>query len=439
VSCKSKTIKAPFQYPGGKSKVASIVWERFGDVSNYIEPFMGSLAVMLRRPASHFVNGYRVETCNDVNHFIVNFWRAIRAAPDEVAQWADSPVLEADLHARHKWLMRSETSKEWRKRMAEDPEHFDAKIAGWWVWGACCWIGGGWCSNDTDILQRPDIAGSNYGPNNAGVLKLKTDGPRPQLADAYDIGRGVHASGSTDSVRRIASQPGGLGHGIHASGESRQIPQLRGDSGAFGSGVHSSSWQHLSQKIPDMDGGRGEYTSSAGGTCEARLEWLTRWFRQLADRLRLVRTCYGHWSRICDSDSTLTRLGTTGVFLDPPYPSHREDTGEKSRDATLYASDKGSDLNALRDEVRNWCIKWSGNPEIKIAVCGYEGDGYEVLVSEHGWEEHAWEASGGYGNQRKKKGQSKSENAKRERIWFSPSCIKAQPTLFDTLTAEMEQ
>lgn len=25
-----------------------------------------------------------------------------------------------------------------------DPDIYDAKIAGWWVWGASCWIGGGW-------------------------------------------------------------------------------------------------------------------------------------------------------------------------------------------------------------------------------------------------------------------------------------------------------
>ncbi len=26
-----------------------------------------------------------------------------------------------------------------------DPDWFDAKAAGWWAWGASCWIGGGWC------------------------------------------------------------------------------------------------------------------------------------------------------------------------------------------------------------------------------------------------------------------------------------------------------
>ncbi len=82
------------------------------------------------------------------------------------------------------------------------------------------------------------------------------------------------------------------------------------------------------------------------------------------------------------------------------------------------------DLNALRDEVIVWCRKWEG-PQVLIAVCGYEGDGYEVL----GWEEHSWKANGGYANQRKKGG--KNENANRERIWFSPSCLRER-TLFDT-------
>jgi len=152
--------------------------------------------------------------------------------------------------------------------------------------------------------------------------------------------------------------------------------------------------------------------------------------RRLSDRLRLVRTCYGHWSRICDSDSTLTRLGTTGVFLDPPYPLHRADTGKPSRAKGLYATDS-QDLNALRDEVLAWCRKWGTNPAIRVAVCGYEGDGYEALEAE-GWRVEQWEASGGYGNQHTK-GQGKAANARRERIWFNPSCIQPPPDLFSHL------
>jgi hypothetical protein len=144
-----------------------------------------------------------------------------------------------------------------------------------------------------------------------------------------------------------------------------------------------------------------------------------------------VRTCYGHWSRPCDSESTLTRLGLTGVMLDPPYPTHRADNGKKSRDGSLYASDRGADLNALRDEVLAWCRRHASNPLIRVALCCYEGDGYEPLSAE-GWTVHEWEANGGYANQQRR-GKKKSENAGRERIYFSPACVQpvTGPTLFD--------
>ena len=34
-------LKAPFPWFGGKSRVAHLVWQRFGDVANYVEPFFG--------------------------------------------------------------------------------------------------------------------------------------------------------------------------------------------------------------------------------------------------------------------------------------------------------------------------------------------------------------------------------------------------------------
>jgi hypothetical protein len=42
VTVATEPLKAPFPYAGGKSRVASMVWERFGNVANYIEPFAGS-------------------------------------------------------------------------------------------------------------------------------------------------------------------------------------------------------------------------------------------------------------------------------------------------------------------------------------------------------------------------------------------------------------
>ena len=43
-------MQAPFPWFGGKSKVAHLVWDRFGNTPNYVEPFAGSLAVLLNRP-----------------------------------------------------------------------------------------------------------------------------------------------------------------------------------------------------------------------------------------------------------------------------------------------------------------------------------------------------------------------------------------------------
>jgi hypothetical protein len=96
------TMQAPFPWFGGKRKVASEVWAALGDVDNYVEPFAGSLAVLLERPAWH--TG-KAETVNDADQYLANFWRALSRDPDAVAYHADWPVNEADLFARHMWLV----------------------------------------------------------------------------------------------------------------------------------------------------------------------------------------------------------------------------------------------------------------------------------------------------------------------------------------------
>lgn len=133
-------MKAPFPYFGGKLRVAPVVWDRFGDVRNYVEPFFGSGAVLLNRPQPF--SG--VETVNDADGLLANFWRAVQHAPDEVARYADWPVNEADLHARHLWLLGQRDAL--TVRLMGDADYFDAQAAGWWVWGCCQWIGTGWCS-----------------------------------------------------------------------------------------------------------------------------------------------------------------------------------------------------------------------------------------------------------------------------------------------------
>ena len=50
-------LKAPFPWFGGKSRVADIVWDRFGKVDNYVEPFFGSGAVLLARRQTPIASG----------------------------------------------------------------------------------------------------------------------------------------------------------------------------------------------------------------------------------------------------------------------------------------------------------------------------------------------------------------------------------------------
>jgi DNA adenine methylase len=324
-------LKAPFPWFGGKSAVANLVWERFGNVQNYVEPFFGSGAVLLNRP-----HAPSTETANDLDCLVANFWRALRHDPEAVAEYADNPVNEADQHARHLWLC---SQAEFRERMKTEPEFYDAKIAGWWVWGQCIWIGAGWCS-----VQLPHL--------------------------------------------------GNAGTGVH-----RQLPHL----GNAGKG--------LNRKLPHLgDAGTGVIASDL--TSGTRRGQLLAYMQQLAERLRAVRVCCGDWQRVCGPSATV-KHGITGVFLDPPYADEAERTSD------LYSQDSGDVAHA----VREWAIEQGADPRARIALCGYEGE----HVMPEGWECIPWKARGGYGSQGDN---SARENSTRERIWFSPHCLR-QAKLFD--------
>lgn len=44
--------KAPFPWAGGKSKAAPLVWDLLGDPHHYVEPFAGTMAVLLNPTAN---------------------------------------------------------------------------------------------------------------------------------------------------------------------------------------------------------------------------------------------------------------------------------------------------------------------------------------------------------------------------------------------------
>lgn len=171
-----KPLKSPFPWFGGKSRAAKMIWQHFGNVPNFVDPFCGSVAVPLARP-----HDPGVETVNDANGWLCNFWRAVQDDPDAVAKYADWPVSELDLHARGDWLFYRKGAAEWVERLRSDLEFYDAKSAGWWVWGASCWIGGGWgprSESKTVSRRMPHMSGSQ--------------GVNRQMPHVGDAGRGVH-------------------------------------------------------------------------------------------------------------------------------------------------------------------------------------------------------------------------------------------------------
>lgn len=158
-------LTAPFPYFGGKRRIASEVWAALGDVRTYVEPFAGSAAVLLARPTDHT---RRCETINDADGFVCNFWRAVAADPAGVERECDWPVNELDLHARHAWLIGQR--EDITEKLRADPAFCDVRAAGWWVWGACLWIGTGWgasrsrqlphLGNEGRGVHRPEIGRS---------------------------------------------------------------------------------------------------------------------------------------------------------------------------------------------------------------------------------------------------------------------------------------
>ena len=185
-------LKAPFPYFGGKSKVAEIVWDAIGDVPNYVEPFFGSGAVLLARPSPG-----KTETVNDADGMLCNFWRAIANNPEQVADYADWPVNECDLHARHVWLVGQRDGL--ADKLMGDPDFYDCRAAGWWCWGLCCWIGSGWCSGKGPWHSVGGVL-VNSGNGGQGVWR--------QMAHLGDGGQGVCRQGISRRIPRVENSGG---------------------------------------------------------------------------------------------------------------------------------------------------------------------------------------------------------------------------------------
>ena len=86
----------PFTYYGGKTRLADRIVSLLPPHRHYVEPFAGSLAVLLAKPKS------LRETVNDLDGDLVAFWRALRDQPDEFIRVCSlTPYSRAEYERSH--------------------------------------------------------------------------------------------------------------------------------------------------------------------------------------------------------------------------------------------------------------------------------------------------------------------------------------------------
>jgi hypothetical protein len=157
-----------------------------------------------------------LEVIGDQNCYVANFWRALKCQPDAVASESDYPVSHIDLFARHRWLTEPARVAVLREALTDAEWPGDARIAGWWLWGQCCWIGSGWC--DPSLGQIPHA--SNAG---RGVQAVSLG----QIPHASDAGRGaaqwLHALATRLERVRVVHGDWSRGLNHHFGGASTAV------------------------------------------------------------------------------------------------------------------------------------------------------------------------------------------------------------------------
>lgn len=73
-------LRPPVSYFGGKQRLAHAIVGQFPAHRHYVEPFAGSLSVLLAKPVS------KLETVNDLDGDLMTFWRVLRDRPTELAR-----------------------------------------------------------------------------------------------------------------------------------------------------------------------------------------------------------------------------------------------------------------------------------------------------------------------------------------------------------------
>ena len=382
-------------YYGGKAQWAEDVWARLGKVTVYVEPFAGSLAVLLASPP------HQREIVCDTNGHICNFWRALRQDPEAVAYHADYPTFHQDLTARHTWLV--QWAREHAALLPQDPDWYDPRAAGWWAWGISNWIGGGWCQDDTPGGQIPSVHPTGGGKGlQAQRVNLPDQIPH---VNPRGGGKGLQSQRRTppDQVPHMANTPGGRGVQAQRAELTGKPPYEKRPLAHQNGGGPGVSAQRLTiPEVPDKRPLLQLGTEVPIGSGDRLLDW----FHALAQRLSRVVVLNRSW----ESALTPTLLMHTpsspkppvGIFLDPPYVT-------ENREAVLYQSDASGTSDDTAEKAYLWAVQHGG--VYRIAYACHEGD----FPVPPGWE--AIERSF-----RGIKRQDRREGAM-DMVMFSPACL----------------
>ena len=146
-----------------------------------------------------------LEVIGDANCYVANFWRSLKCQPDAVTEWQDYPVSHIDLYARHRWLTEPSRVAELRAKLTDADWPGDAKIAGWWLWGQCAWIGSGWCDGKSTggavtngKIPVIDTAGK-------GIQKIGL-GQIPHVSSAGQGSQGVAAAPAAEWLGALSTR-----------------------------------------------------------------------------------------------------------------------------------------------------------------------------------------------------------------------------------------
>ena len=420
--------------------MAGLVWERFGKVDRYIEPFAGSLAVLLAAPEPA-----PKEVVSDTNGYIVNFWRSVQNDPDAVAYHAEYPTLHHDLTARQhtlwEWYLNSD-------QLLTDPHYYDTQVAGWWVWGTSNYIAGNYAMKSSGFTDDvPQLPHTKHGARGVAQGRVKggvfTEG-RPHVTKKLLGGQGIQASRESFNDKRPHVYPHHeKGLGVSSGAKLSEFHDKRPNVFALrtgGQGVSASS-AHFQDNRPHIrshkQGGQGVgistdlqdgVTTNAGYIPPAdpdmelpdcyeswmRIE-IFHYMRQLQARLRRVTTLnrpFGSFITPTIAGFTKTVKLDTAIFLDPPYRT-------EARTETLYSSDLDGTSDDVAVESYEWAV--ANGQDFKIAYCMHEGD----FPVPDGWSSHEVRFAGHHS-------QSTKANRRLDQIIFSPRCDRTatQESLF---------